>query len=71
MVDKQTPIEPATVDPENLRTAEFEQTQTKLDSLVGKTVVAAQIEDTRITVTTTDGQVYFFYGFMGGRDAGG
>jgi len=53
------------IDPESLRDAEFMQAQTILDSLVGKTIVRAEIEDTRIAVTTGDGITCFFYGFMG------
>jgi hypothetical protein len=37
-----------------------------LDTLVGKTVASAQIEETRIAISTTDGLTFFFYGFMGG-----
>jgi len=54
------------VDPDALREAEFEQTQSILDTLAGKTIRSASIEDTRIVVETTDGNRYFFYGFMGG-----
>ncbi len=54
------------VDPEALRQAEFEQTQAILDTLVGKTIKSATIEDRRIVVETTDGNRYFFFGFMGG-----
>jgi hypothetical protein len=43
------------------------QAQMILDTLVGKTVASAQIEETRISVSTTDGLTFFFYGFMGGR----
>jgi hypothetical protein len=59
--------ETSDVDPDALREAEFLQTQMILDTLVGKTVASAQIEDTRIAVSTTDGLTFFFYGFMGGR----
>ena len=55
------------VDPDALRHAEFLQTQMILDSLVGKTVAAAKVEETRIAVSTTDGNTFFFYGFMGAR----
>jgi hypothetical protein len=55
------------VDPDALRTAEFLQTQMILDSLAGKTVAEAKVEDTRIAVTTTDGRTFYFYGFMGAR----
>ncbi len=53
------------VDPDALREAEFEQTQSILDTLVGKSIKAATIEDTRIVLETSDGNRYFFFGFMG------
>ena len=53
------------IDSESLRAAEFMQAQMILDSMVGKTIVRAEIEDTRIAVTTDDGITVFFYGFMG------
>ena len=53
------------VDPDALREAEFMQAQAILDTMVGKTVQAAEIEETRIVVTTGDGSKYFFYGFLG------
>jgi hypothetical protein len=56
---------PIEIDPESLRAAEFMQAQMILDSMVGKTIVRAEIEDTRIAVTTDDGITFFFYGFMG------
>jgi hypothetical protein len=52
-------------EPDGLRAAEFLQAQEILQSLVGKTVAAASVEDTRIIVTTADGCRYHFYGFMG------
>ncbi|MDQ2909350.1 MAG: hypothetical protein M3R44_08390 [Candidatus Eremiobacteraeota bacterium] len=55
------------VDPDALRDAEFEQTQSILDTLVSKTIAAATIEDTRIVIETSEGNRYFFYGFMGSR----
>ncbi len=55
------------VDPDALRSAEFLQTQMILDSLVGKTVASAKVEETRIAVSTTDGRTFYFYGFMGAR----
>jgi hypothetical protein len=55
------------IDPESLRAAEFMQAQMILDSMVGKTIARAEIEDTRIAVTTSDGITFFFYGFMGER----
>lgn len=53
------------VEPDALREAEFLQAQAILDTLVGKTVSEASIEDTRIVVTTSDGNRYYFYGFLG------
>ena len=55
------------LDPDALRQAEFLQTQMILDALVGKTVAAAKVEETRIAISTTDGNTFFFYGFMGAR----
>jgi hypothetical protein len=54
------------IDPDALREAEFVQAQSILDTLVGKTIEQASMEDTRIVVETTEGDRYFFYGFMGG-----
>ncbi|GAC1305436.1 MAG: hypothetical protein NVSMB19_16910 [Vulcanimicrobiaceae bacterium] len=53
------------IDPESLREAEFEQTRWVLDEMTGKTIARALLEDTRIVVETTDGNRYFFFGFMG------
>ncbi len=55
------------VEPDALREAEFLQAQAILETLVGKTVIAADLQDTRIVVTTNDGNRYFFYGFLGGK----
>jgi hypothetical protein len=52
-------------EPERLRAAEFLQTQNLLESLVGKSVTAAAIEETRVAITTSDGGRYYFYGFLG------
>lgn len=54
------------VEPDALREAEFLQAQSILETLVGKSIVSAGIEDTRIVITTSDGNRYFFYGFLGG-----
>ena len=54
------------IDPDALREAEFAQAQSILDTLVGKTILHATMEATRIVVETTEGDRYFFYGFMGG-----
>ena len=53
------------VDPDALREAEFLQAQGILDTMVGKTIASAELEETRIVVTTSDGNKYFFYGFLG------
>ncbi len=53
------------IDPDSLREAEFEQTRWVLDELAGKTIRVASIEDTRIVIETSDGNRYFFFGFMG------
>ncbi len=53
------------VEPDALREAEFLQARAILETLVGKTISAADVEDTRIVITTSDGNKYFFYGFLG------
>ena len=53
------------VEPDALREAEFLQAQAILETLVGKTISNASIEPTRIVITTSDGNRYFFYGFLG------
>lgn len=53
------------VDPDALREAEFFQAQSILETLIGKTIASAELEDTRIVITTGDGNKYFFYGFLG------
>jgi hypothetical protein len=53
------------VEPDALREAEFLQAQAILETLVGKTVAAAEVQDTRIVISTSDGNRYFFYGFLG------
>lgn len=55
------------VEPDALREAEFIQAQAILDTMVGKSIAAAAIEETRIVITTHDGSKYFFYGFLGNR----
>lgn len=52
------------VEPEAMREAEFLQIAALLDGLVGKTIVAAVIEDTRVVITADDGRRYTFYGFL-------
>jgi hypothetical protein len=53
------------VEPDALREAEFLQAQAILDTMVGKTIASAEIEETRIVIGTSDGNKYFFYGFLG------
>jgi len=65
MENNETRSRVSDIDPDALRQAEFLQTQMILDSLVGKTVAVCTVEDTRITITTTDGDAFYFYGFMG------
>ncbi len=55
------------VEPDALREAEFLQAQTILDTLVGKTITSAEIEERRIVIGTSDGNKYFFYGFLGNQ----
>ena len=55
----------ADVDPEALREAEDSATEWVLDTLQGKTIARAILEDRRIVLETQDGNRYFFYGFMG------
>jgi len=53
------------VDPDSLREAEFLQAQSIMDTMVGKKIVSADLEETRVVITTDDGNKYFFYGFLG------
>ena len=53
------------VEPEALRVAEFMQAQALLERMIGRRVVAARVEETRVAVETDDGATYYFYGFMG------
>lgn len=53
------------IEPEALREAELGTVQTVLDSMVGKRVKTATIDDAQIAVTTEDGAIYSFYGFLG------
>ncbi len=53
------------VEPDALREAEFLQAQAIMETMIGTTITAADIEETRIVITTSDGNKYFFYGFMG------
>lgn len=53
------------IEPEALRIAELGTVQSVLDSMVGKRVLSALIDETHIAVTTDDGTIYAFYGFLG------
>jgi hypothetical protein len=53
------------VEPDALREAEFLQAQAILDTMIGKKIASAQIEERRIVIETADGNKYFFYGFLG------
>ena len=59
------------IDPEALRAAEFMQVQELLGGMVGRRIVSAQLEETRIAIETDDGSIYYFYGFMGEDSAEG
>jgi hypothetical protein len=65
MLEDEINLGPFEIDPDSLREAEFMQAQMILDTMVGKTIVRAEIQETRIAVTTGDGTTFFFYGFMG------
>ncbi len=52
-------------EPDGLRTAELLQAHEILQTLVGKAVTGASVEETRIAVETSDGCSYRFYGFLG------
>jgi hypothetical protein len=56
------------VEPDALREAEFIQAQAILETMVGKTITDAALEETRIVISTSDGNRYFFYGFLGSGD---
>jgi len=53
------------VEPERLGAAEFLNAQAVFEGLAGKTVTSANVEDTRVVITTSDGCRYYFYGFLG------
>ena len=53
------------IEPDALREAEFVQAQAILETMVGKQITNADIEEKRIVLTTSDGNKYFFYGFLG------
>jgi hypothetical protein len=53
------------IDPDGLREAELMQARDVLQKLVGRTISALRVEDTRIALVTDDNATYYFYGFMG------
>jgi len=53
------------IEPEALRAAEFMQAQELLGGMVGRRIISAQLEETRIAIEIDDGSIYYFYGFMG------
>lgn len=53
------------LEPDALREAELLQARELLRELVGQTVVDVRVEETRIAIESSDGTVYYFYGFMG------
>src|SRR5579884_3892979 len=59
------------IEPEALREAEFGTVQAVLDSMVGKRIVSATLDETHIEIRTDDGSAYSFYGFLGSSDRNG
>jgi cell division septal protein FtsQ len=57
------------VEPEGLAAAELLQARAVLERLIGKSVTAATVDERRVTVTTSDGRRYYFYGFLGSDQA--
>ena len=53
------------VEPDRLRDAEFLNAQAVFDKIAGKTITRADVEDTRVVITTADECRYYFYGFLG------
>jgi hypothetical protein len=53
--------------PEGLQTAEFMVARDIVRGLAGKTIAAASLDETRVTIETADGARYFFYGFLGSQ----
>jgi hypothetical protein len=53
------------IESDALREAEFSQARTMLVRLVGRTITAVRVEETRIALETDDGIATFFYGYMG------
>ena len=53
-----------------MSTGPNETDQPGLEALLGKTIRGATIEDKRIVIETSDGNRYFFYGFMSAGTGG-
>lgn len=53
------------IESDALREAEFMQVRSLLDGLVGRTIVEARVEETRIALVTDDKRTFYFFGFMG------
>ncbi|PZR56327.1 MAG: hypothetical protein DLM50_08650 [Candidatus Meridianibacter frigidus] len=62
-------VELLEIEPDGLREAEFFQARAALQTRVGKTVSAAEVQDARIVLATSDGGRYIFYGFLGAEGA--
>jgi hypothetical protein len=56
------------VEPDALRRAELLGAQGVLETLVGKSITSVSVEETRITITTSEGSRYIFYGFLGSSE---
>jgi len=54
-------------EPEGLHTAELLVARDVLTRLAGKTIASAGVDETRITIETSDGARYYFYGFLGAQ----
>jgi hypothetical protein len=54
------------IDSAALREEAAQETQSILDSLAGKRIVAATLEAGRVVVETADGNRYFFHGLTAG-----
>lgn len=54
-------------EPEGLHTAELLVARDVLAGLAGKTISSASVDATRITIETSDGARYYFYGYLGAQ----
>jgi len=53
--------------PEGLHTAELLVARDVLAGLAGKTIASATVDESRVTIETSDGAHYYFYGFLGAQ----